>query len=216
MFLPATVGSAGVGHRCRGDLEQEAEAHLRVQAVHAPEGLRVDPAGDHLRSKVDPAAGEVHDEGGLSRFFHNRRPNRAPSKAGGSKRFDYPLGASTKGRRPSLVCVARPRRSHRPVRPHEGRHTSQPDREAVNMRRRRLGPLHPTISQHGKEARVGSQIANGSLVALRTRGGPGAKCGRTCPSCGTPCERQHVNSDRVTNHYHITGYPEFEKHEWRA
>ena len=187
MPLPVTVGSAGVLHRCRGDLEHEKQVHLRVQAVHAPEGLRVDPAGDHLRSKVDPAAGEVHDEGGLSRFFHNRRPNRAPSKAGGSKRFDYPLGASTKGRRPSLVCVARPRRSHRPVRPHEGRHTSQPDREAVDLRRRRRGPFHPAISQDGKEARVGSQIADGQSGGIENTRRPWSEVRPDLPQL-----RQHL------------------------
>ena len=123
-----------------------------VRGLHtAPEGLRVDPAGDHLRSKVDPAAGEVHDEGGPSRFFHNRRPNRAPSKAGGSKPFDNPLGASAKGRRPSLIRVARLRRSHKGLSgPTEGRHSSHADRDAVNLRRRRLGPLHPAVSQDGK------------------------------------------------------------------
>ncbi len=126
------VGSAGVWHRCRGDLEDESEVHLRVQAVHAPEGLRVDPAGDHLGSKIDPAAGEVHDEGGLSRFFHDRRPNRGPSKAGWSKPFDNTLGASARGvlRR----CASPdPDAPTRPSGSTEGRHASHPDREAVNL-----------------------------------------------------------------------------------
>ncbi|MDG7011944.1 MAG: hypothetical protein JRN11_06505 [Nitrososphaerota archaeon] len=51
-------------------------------------------------------------------------------------------------------------------------------------------------------------------------GGPGARCGLTCPRCGTPCERQHAPETAVVgrklNHYHITPYPYYEKHEWRA
>ena len=79
------------------DLEHEPEVRLRVQAVHAPECLRADTAGDHLRPKVDPAAGEVHDEGGLSQFFHDRISNVGPVNQAGSKPFDNPLGAPANG-----------------------------------------------------------------------------------------------------------------------
>ncbi|MDG6937495.1 MAG: hypothetical protein JRN42_03015 [Nitrososphaerota archaeon] len=55
---------------------------------------------------------------------------------------------------------------------------------------------------------------------MRTRGDPGAKCGLTCPRCGTPCERQHPPETAAVgkklNHYHITPYPDYGKHEWRA
>ena len=98
-----------------GDLEHEPEVHLRVQAVHAPEGLCVDPAGDHLRPKVDPAAGEVHDEGGLSPFFHDRRSNVGPVNQAGSKPSDSPLGAPAKGAssvdmRPLTVATLTPQK----------------------------------------------------------------------------------------------------------
>ena len=95
--LLVTARSAGAWHHCGGDLEHEPEDRLRVQAVHAPECLRVDTAGDHLRPKVDPAAGEVHDEAGPSRFFHDRISNVGPVRQAGSKPSDSPLGAPAKG-----------------------------------------------------------------------------------------------------------------------
>ena len=87
------------------------------------------------------------------------------------------------------------------------------------MRRRRLGPLHPTISQDGKEARVGSQIADGQSGGIENTRRPWSEVRQDLPQLRHPLREaacQQRQGDEPLPHHRVPGVREARVESVRA